>query len=131
MVHNLTLGRIIGLNTDFKSVPESVFFSTLHCESVENYQCKPRAPSTSCGNNGSSTERETAEQEALSRHQKYGSSILIGLAVLSSLSFMMAVLFIILWFQQRKHIRLLQNNDKVQQEMHCFTDTSVNENLHI
>ena len=42
MVQNLTLSRIISLNTDFKNVPENVFFSSLYCADVSNHQCVPR-----------------------------------------------------------------------------------------
>ena len=42
MVHSLTLGKIIRLNTGFKSAPDHVFFSSQYCEGVKDFQCVPR-----------------------------------------------------------------------------------------
>ena len=41
-VHSLTLGKIIRLNTEFKSAPDNVFFSTDYCSGVDNFQCVPK-----------------------------------------------------------------------------------------
>lgn len=38
-MNSLTLGRIIRLNTGFKSVPDDVFFSTHYCAAVKDFQC--------------------------------------------------------------------------------------------
>lgn len=46
MVHSLTLGKIIRLNTGFKSAPDHVFFSSQYCEGVKDFQCVPRDNST-------------------------------------------------------------------------------------
>ena len=45
-VHSLTLGTIIRLNTEFKSAPDNVFYSSKYCESVKDFQCV-RKPSPS------------------------------------------------------------------------------------
>lgn len=51
-VHSLTLGKIIRLNTGYKSAPDNVFFSTEYCAGVENFQCVPHneTPTGSCEN---------------------------------------------------------------------------------
>ena len=46
MVHSLTLGKIIRLNTGFKSAPDHVFFSSQYCEGVKDFQCVPRDNNT-------------------------------------------------------------------------------------
>ena len=38
-MNSLTLGRIIRLNTGFKSAPDDVFFSTHYCAAVKDFQC--------------------------------------------------------------------------------------------
>ncbi|KAL9953645.1 hypothetical protein ACROYT_G041095 [Oculina patagonica] len=45
-VHSLTLGKIIRLNTGFKSAPDNVFFSTDYCTSVKDFQCVPKTDSS-------------------------------------------------------------------------------------
>ncbi|XP_020605845.1 thyroid peroxidase-like [Orbicella faveolata] len=45
-VHSLTLGKIIRLNTEFKSAPDNVFFSTDYCSGVTDFQCVPKTDST-------------------------------------------------------------------------------------
>ncbi|KAL9953649.1 hypothetical protein ACROYT_G041099 [Oculina patagonica] len=46
-VHSLTLGKIIRLNTGFKSAPDNVFFSTDYCASVKDFQCVPKMEESS------------------------------------------------------------------------------------
>ena len=46
MVHSLTLGKIIRLNTGFKSAPDHVFFSSQYCEGIKDFQCVPRDNNT-------------------------------------------------------------------------------------
>ena len=38
-MNSLTLGRIIRLNTGFKTAPDDVFFSTHYCAAVKDFQC--------------------------------------------------------------------------------------------
>ena len=45
-VNSLTLGEIIRLNTEFKSAPDGVFFSTDYCSGVKDFQCVPKTDST-------------------------------------------------------------------------------------
>lgn len=40
-VHSLTLGKIIRLNTGFKSAPDNVLFSMDYCVGVKDFQCIP------------------------------------------------------------------------------------------
>eukprot|EP00112_Aurelia_sp_Birch-Aquarium-sp1_P019096 Seg466.3 transcript_id=Seg466.3/GoldUCD/mRNA.D3Y31 product="Peroxinectin A" protein_id=Seg466.3/GoldUCD/D3Y31 len=44
MVNNLTLSKIIKLNSGVKDVPYNVFFSTKHCKDVINHKCIPHKP---------------------------------------------------------------------------------------
>ncbi|XP_031575311.1 peroxinectin A-like [Actinia tenebrosa] len=127
MVHGLTLGRIIRLNTNIKNIPDNVFFSTQYCAGVENYQCKPRDPLPLCRNDTSVGRKEH------STNQEYGSNIFIGLALLSSVSFVVNAFLIFLWLRERKSVRTLQskNSCKVENEMHSFTNTVVKEDLEV
>lgn len=45
-VNSLTLGKIIRLNTEFKSAPDNVFFSTDYCSGVKDFQCIPKTDPT-------------------------------------------------------------------------------------
>ena len=38
-MEDLTLGKIIRLNTGFKDAPDNVFFATQYCKGVEKHQC--------------------------------------------------------------------------------------------
>ena len=42
MVNSLTFSEIIRLNTEFKTAPENVFFSSDFCASVKDFQCVPK-----------------------------------------------------------------------------------------
>ena len=44
MVNDLTLSKIIKLNTDVKDAPADVFFSTKQCQSVVNHKCIEKEP---------------------------------------------------------------------------------------
>ena len=35
----MTLGKLIRMNTGFKSAPDNVFFSTQYCAGVKDFQC--------------------------------------------------------------------------------------------
>ncbi len=39
MVNELTLSKIIKLNTDVKDIPDNVFFSSKQCKTVTNHKC--------------------------------------------------------------------------------------------
>ena len=43
----MTLGKIIRMNTGFKSAPDSVFFSTQYCKGVKDFRCVPKTETTS------------------------------------------------------------------------------------
>lgn len=133
MVHGLTLGRIIRLNTNIKNVPDNVFFSTQYCAGVENYQCKPRVLLPSCRNDTSSKEDKPVRRKVHSTNQGYGPKLFVGLAVLCSLSFMVNVVFIVLYLRKRKCVRTLQskNSYKVEKERHSFSNTAVKEELEL
>ena len=38
----MTLGKLIRMNTGFKSAPDNVFFSTQYCAGVKDFQCVPK-----------------------------------------------------------------------------------------
>ncbi|KAK3733354.1 hypothetical protein QZH41_013682 [Actinostola sp. cb2023] len=115
LVNSLTLGRIIRLNTEYKSAPDNVFFSTIHCASVENHQCKPRRDSShNCRRNSNShsnkNETET-EPQLVIRKMDGDISICVGLATVAALSFVTAFVFIVLWLKQRNHVRRYKMDD--------------------
>ncbi|XP_073248167.1 uncharacterized protein [Porites lutea] len=41
-VNSMTLGKLIRMNTGFKSAPDNVFFSTQYCAGVKDFQCVPK-----------------------------------------------------------------------------------------
>ena len=43
MVESMSMGKIIRLNTNFKSCPDNVFFASRNCKGVDNHQCIPRS----------------------------------------------------------------------------------------
>ena len=47
MVNSMTLGKIIRMNTGFKTAPDNVFFSTQYCAGVKDFQCVPKTETTS------------------------------------------------------------------------------------
>lgn len=38
----MTLGKLIRMNTGFKSAPDNVLFSTQYCADVKDFQCVPK-----------------------------------------------------------------------------------------
>ena len=63
MVNNLTLARIIKLNTGIKDVPDNVFFSAKLCKTVVNHECVPRAAAS--GKNETHKIKKLMEENAI------------------------------------------------------------------
>ena len=110
-VHSLTLGKIIRLNTGYKSAPDNVFFSTEYCAGVENFQCVPHneTPTGSCENmqrklRTLQQDLEKSKQACEAKRSKTGAAASIDavdivLTVLCVLFFLLAVLFLFLFLR--------------------------------
>lgn len=128
-VHSLTLGKIIRLNTGYKSAPDNVFFSAEYCAGVENFQCVPynKTPSGSCENmqrklRTLQQDLEKSKQACDAKRSKTDAAASTDavdtvLIVLCVLFFLLAVLFLFLflrvWLLLR---RSLLDNVKAQKE---------------
>ena len=103
MVNNLTLSKIIQLNSGVKDVPYNVFFSTKQCKDVINHKCIPHEPVFSpdveaklktLKNKGETLEKELSD--AKQRHKTRTKKLKTKNAKLSALSGLLgAVLFVI------------------------------------
>ena len=119
MIHSLTLGKIIRLNTGFKSAPDHVFFSSQYCAGVKDSQCVPRDNST--GEN--SQEKTTEQKDSCNRNSAVmaenndscGALIPVLVATCVVFFFVAVVLFVLclkLWF----HFRRCKVKDNVNAE---------------
>lgn len=110
-VHSLTLGKIIRLNTGYKSAPDNVFFSAEYCAGVENFQCVPHneTPTGSCENmqrklRTLQQDLEKSKQACDGKRSKADAAASIDavdtvLIVLCVLFFLLAVLFLFLFLR--------------------------------
>ena len=143
MVNSLTLGRIIRLNTDYKSAPDNVFFSAMYCNGSRDHQCISRDSlnSHTCTTRVpvmmESYEKLKRQNKLLERknqlclknatdlHKQEGEgssaavatntpSTLIVLGVISGLSCVLATLFLFLWRREKR----LRNGVKKEPEIH-------------
>ena len=121
-VHSLTLGKIIRLNTDFKSAPDNVFFSSLYCAGVDNFQCvhHKRIETDSCDSlqqELSAIRKSLAKQgkvrgrdSSVTEKQNQNEALIVGLIVVCVLMFLAAVvlfiLFLHVWCRWRRGDRV-------------------------
>jgi len=115
-VNSLTLGEIIRLNTDFENAPDNVFFSTMHCAGVENYQCSPRKEQ-------SVTDKNSDNAEAKATFSSNSMMLYVLAALLAVLTLVFTVILVVFWRRQRKPSKAKQQNT----EMNCIQNMTFNE----
>lgn len=134
-VHSLTLGKIIRLNTGFKSAPDNVLFSTDYCASVKDFQCIPHNK-TLTGHCDNIQQRLRTLQEDCEKHKQAchaNSSVTdastsndiidIVLIVMCVTFFLIAVLFFFLFLRSRIQLR---RNMRADSEKEIGSELKVN-----
>ena len=88
----MTLGKLIRMNTGFKSAPDNVFFSTQYCAGVKDFQCVPKTEIPSV----------TEATSNATRNALIAISVVMSVLVVS----LVAVL-VWLWFRSRQKRKII------------------------
>ena len=88
----MTLGKLIRMNTGFKSAPDNVFFSTQYCAGVKDFQCVPKTEIPSVTEATSNATRNA----------------LIAISVVMSVLVVLLVAVLVwLWFRSRQKRKII------------------------
>ena len=128
-MHSLTLGRIIRLNTGFKTAPDNVFYSTQYCASVKDFQCAPHIENMtgSCENiqqKLKNLERKLAKrkqdcnvrtsvEDTNTSNNSFTTVIIVVCVVFSLAVIVLLVISLKLWFRlQQREPKTIYNAEK-------------------